>query len=148
MYFTSINKAAYIFGGLFVVQGVFFLGSGAIRPKISLLFKPNPYAIVGSIFILYALLIYPILGYLAGHGYPKGNIFPLSCPLVIFTFGLLLWTDQRVPKHIIVIPLIWAVIATGESVSLGFLEDIGLLVAGVASTILILARDRRQVRKS
>ncbi len=141
-YFTAINKAAYLFGILFMIQGLIFLVTGCIKPKLSFKFRSGPYGFIGSLFILYALIIYPGLGYFFGHVYPKNPTFGLPCPTTIFTFGLLLWTDRRVPKYVLVIPLIWSVIGFGAAVSLGVKEDFGLLIAGILGFVLIFIRDR------
>jgi hypothetical protein len=140
-YFTSINKAAYFFGALYIIQGLLFLFVGGMKSKLSFKFQPNSYGIVGSLFILYALIIYPGLGYFFGHVYPKNPTFGLPCPTTIFTFGLLLWTDKNVPKYILAIPLIWSIIGFVAALSLGVKEDYGLLIAGVLGSILIIIRD-------
>lgn len=143
IYSTSINKAAYLFGILYIIQGLIFIHVGGIKSKLSFKFQPNSYGFIGGLFILYALVIYPILGYSLGHVYPRKPTFGLPCPTTIFTFGLLLWTDKIVPKHVLVIPLIWSVIGFGAALSLGVKEDYGLLIAGVLGFILIFIRDRK-----
>ncbi len=143
IYFTSINKAAYLFGVLYIIQGLIFIFVGGMKSKLSFKFQPNSYGIIGGIFILYALIIYPILGYFLGHVYPQKPTFGLPCPTTIFTFGLLLWTDKIVPKYVLLIPLIWSIIGFGAALSLGVKEDYGLLIAGVLGFILIFIRDRK-----
>jgi hypothetical protein len=93
--------------------------------------------------ILYAMVLYPILGSLFGHVYPQSPTFGLPCPTTIFTFGLLLWTDLKVPKSVLVIPFVWSLIGFSAALSLGILEDTGLLVAGVVGLILLLLRDKK-----
>jgi hypothetical protein len=89
------------------------------------------------------MLIYPVLGYLLGHGYPSSPCFGVApCPTTIFTFGLLLWAD-RPPRYLVLLPLIWSIIGFFAAISLGIREDIGLLVAGLAGSGLILFRGRR-----
>jgi hypothetical protein len=61
---------------------------------------------------------------------------------IVFTSGLLLWTDRRVPKYVLVIPLLWSLGAV-LPISLGVVEDLGLLLSGLAATAMILYRDRR-----
>jgi hypothetical protein len=142
-HFTSINTAAYLFGALYIIQGLIFIFVGGIKSRLSFKLQPNAYGIIGSLFILYALIIYPILGYFLGHVYPKNPTFGLPCPTTVFTFGLLLWTDKIVPKYVLVIPLIWSMIGFGAALSLGVKEDYGLLIAGVSGFILIFIRDRK-----
>ncbi len=143
IYFTAINKAAYLFGVIYIIQGLIFIFWGGMKSRLSFKFQPNSYGIIGGIFILYALVIYPTLGYFLGHVYPKNPTFGLPCPTTIFTFGLLLWTDKIVPKYVLVIPLIWSVIGFGAALSLGVIEDYGLLIAGLLGFILIFIRDRK-----
>jgi hypothetical protein len=142
-YFTAINEAAYLFGVLFIIQGLIFLFAGGIKSKLSFKFQSSFHGLIGSLFILYALVIYPILGNSFGHVYPKNPTFGLPCPTTIFTFGLLLWTDKVVPKYVLVIPLIWSIIGFSAALSLGVKEDFGLLIAGILGFILIFLRDRK-----
>jgi hypothetical protein len=146
IYFSSINPAAYLVGGLFILQGILFFISGVWWNKIS--FKPhlNLYSIIGSVFILYGLLIYPVLGYFLGHVYPQAPTFGLPCPTTIFTFGLLLWTDRKVSQYLLIIPLFWSLLGFSAAVQLGVLEDWMLLITGLAATAMIWYKDKT-VRK-
>lgn len=146
-FFSSINPAAYVFALLNVVQGIVFLVFGVFRPRLSFGFRVDIYGIVGAIFVLYAMIVYPALGYSLGHAYPKAPTFGLPCPTTIFTFGLLLWTDMKLPRTVLVIPFVWSIIGFSAALTLGIREDIGLLVAGIVGTGLILFRDER-ARKS
>ena len=146
VYFSVINKAAYIFGILYIFQGLIFFYAGIGKAKLSFKFFLDAYGIIGILFVLYALLIYPLLGYLWGHVYPKNPTFGLPCPTTIFTFGILLWTDKIVPKYVLIIPLIWSVIGFGAALSLGVKEDFGLLIAGLLGFALIIIRDRKVLR--
>jgi hypothetical protein len=143
IFFSAINPAALGFGVLFIAQALLWLILGVVRPKLSFRLDTNPYAIAGMVLILYAMLIYPAIGALLGHGYPRSPSFGVApCPTTIFTFGLLLCTNARVPKTVLIIPSIWAVIGFSAALTLGIREDIGLLVAGVVSVGLLLWRDR------
>jgi hypothetical protein len=142
IHFTTINKAAYLFGILYIVQGILFLYFGLIKKSLFFRYSGNIYGIVGYILIIYGLIVYPILGYLLGHVYPQSPTFGLPCPTTIFTFGLLLWSDQRIPPAILIIPFLWSIIGFSAAFSLGIIEDTGLLVAGLVSTMMILIRNR------
>jgi hypothetical protein len=96
--------------------------------------------VLGSIVILYGLLIYPILGHAIGHVYPGNPTFGAPCPTTIFTFGILLWS-VGLPRYVLIIPTLWSIIGFFAAVSLGIREDIGLLVAGLAGcTVIMLDR--------
>jgi hypothetical protein len=143
LYFSMINGAAIGFGALFVIQGIVWLIFGVIRPRLVFQFGMNSYAAVGIVLIVYAMLIYPLIGTLLGHGYPRSPSFGVApCPTTIFTFGLLLLTSAKVPKSVLVIPAIWSLIGFMAALLLGIREDIGLLVASVLSVALLIWRDR------
>ena len=143
-YFTRINTAAYAFGVLFIIQGLLFFHRGVIKNDLSFRFQSNNHALVGSLFVIYAVGLYPILGYFLGHIFPRSPTFGLPCPTTIFTFGLLLWTDKQFPKYLLAIPFIWSVIGFSAAVSLGIREDFGLLAAGLVGCGMILFRDRSE----
>jgi hypothetical protein len=141
--FTSINKAAYLFGILYIVQGILFLYMGLFKKSLSFSYTANTYGLLGSLLILYALIIYPIIGHLSGHAYPYSPTFGLPCPTTIFTFGILLWSDKRVPLTILIIPFLWSIVGFTAALSLGIYEDIGLLVAGLVAVLSIMVRNRK-----
>jgi hypothetical protein len=146
MYFRAINGAALGFGVLFIIQAIVWLVFGVIRPKLSFQLDTNPYALTGIVLIVYAMLVYPILGTLLGHGYPRSPSFGVApCPTTIFSFGLLLLTSAKVPKTVLMIPFLWSLLGFTASFLLGVGEDIGLVVAGILSVGLLLWRDRTTV---
>ena len=141
LYFGPIYLPACVFGAFFVVQALLFL----IHP-----FAQRPHhhddsiinRVVALLFVAYAMVGYPLVGFLTGHTYPWAPVFALTpCPLVVFTVGLFLLSDRKLPWWMLPIPLLWA-IGGIMPVSVGVLEDIGLIAAGVLGTTLILYRDR------
>ncbi len=143
LFFRTINPAAVLFAALFVLQGLLFAFSGIIRKSLSFEFRLDGYGITGSVLLIYALIIYPILGHFQGHGYPQSPTFGLPCPTTIFTFALLLWADRRVPVYILVVPFLWSLLGSSAALSLGILEDVGLLIAGVCGTVLVIIRNKK-----
>lgn len=143
MFFTSINKAAYFFGSLFIIQGFLFGFYGIIKSAISFEFQNNYFNYIGIIFISYALIIYPILGYLLGHQYPYSSTFGLPCPTTIFTFGILLFVNKKIPVLVLIIPLLWSVIGFGAALNLSIYEDYGILAAGIVGFVLLVVSNKR-----
>lgn len=139
-YFTSINQAAWLFGGLFILQGIIFFVIGVLKSKLTFKFKSDLRGITGTIHILFALIIYPVLGYFNGHIYPYSPTFGLPCPTTIFTLGLLCWVDKKLAPVVWGIPILWSVIGFWAAFSLGVKEDIGLLVAGILTIILLVGK--------
>lgn len=141
--FTSINKMAYIFGGLFVIEGLILLYAGFIKDYISFSYNFDLYSTIGSVLIIYSMVIYPLIGYFLGHRYPFSPVFGVApCPTTIFTFGILLFANKIKKSYIIWIPLIWSIIGTFAAVKLGIKEDYGLFIAGIIGTFMFLSKIR------
>jgi hypothetical protein len=140
-YWAPSYPAAYAFGVLFVAQGVVFL-LNAIKPKLSFRSQRNSFALIGWLFIAYAMVGYPLAGHFLGHIYPRSLPFGLvPCPTAVFTLGLLMLTNKLVPRYILVIPAIWSICAIVPVVS-GIYEDAGLILAGLICIPMLLKRDR------
>ena len=138
-YWAPIYKYAYLFGVFCIIQGLLFL-IGVFRPNISFGHYNNLHSIIGILFIIYAMVGYQISGYFLGHIYPKYFPFGLvPCPTTVYTFGIFLITSKKFPKYYLIVPLIVA-IAGFLAVYIGVLEDIGLIIAGLIGTYLLLRR--------
>jgi hypothetical protein len=94
--------------------------------------------------VLYAAVIYELLGYVSGHGLMNGPLFGIApCPTTIFTIGLLLMASGRLTLWLSIIPIAWALIGTSAALFLGVPEDLGLAAAAIAS-LVHLSRRRLQ----
>jgi uncharacterized membrane protein HdeD (DUF308 family) len=140
-FFSSINSAALFFGAFFILQGILFFVAGVLKEQLKFRFRLDLLGVAGSAFLVYALILYPALGFWLGHRYPAAPTFGLPCPTTIFTFGMLLWTDRRVPLYLLPIPLAWSFIGFWAAISLGITEDFALLAAGLTGALLIILRD-------
>jgi len=146
-FFSRVNKAAYLFGAFFVVSGLLILWAGFLKSKLSFRWRGGPVPSLGALFILYSMVIYPLLGYMSGHVYPRSPVFGVTpCPVTIFTFGLFLMAGKKVPVYILLIPFLWSLVGGSAAFNLGVPEDYGLIVAGVAGSTLILLENRRKKR--
>lgn len=146
IYFTSINNAAYLFGLLFVLQGILFATNSFGKNSLQFSWKPDITSFTGLIFIAYALLVYPVIGQMAGHGYPQQPTFGLPCPTTIFTFGLLLMNRKKTPLSLLIIPFLWSVIGFMAAVHFGIYEDSGLLIAGILGILILLIQNKKYGR--
>lgn len=137
----------YLFAGVYLIQGLLFLVQ-AFRPKLAFEYRSNLPSWAGIFFVLYALVGYPLISPVVGHVYPQAPPFGLTpCPLVAFTFGLLLLTAQKVPKALLLIPLFYA-FSGFLWVSIGMVEDTGMVLSGLVGIWLIWKRDSRLVTVS
>jgi hypothetical protein len=139
----------YMLGAMAVFQGILFLYFGfRTEKKLPLFtFKADLYGIAGTIYIVFALIIYPLIGYLTGHplhNYPVFGVAP--CPVCIFTLGLLIIARRRFPLILIIVPLTESLLGIIPTL-LGLYADIGLICAGLVGFYLIL-RKRKQTEAS
>lgn len=144
LFFSAINGAAIAFGLGFVLQGGLFAWA-ALRPN-AFAFKigKTGASLVGLAFIIYAMLVYPLVGASAGQTYPGVPVFGVApCPVVIFTFGMLLLAKRRVPVGLLVIPGLWSLIGGSAAFLLAVPQDWPLLFSGMVAISLILGQNRR-----
>ena len=147
LFFTKINGAAYVFGLLFVFQAVLFFYYGLIKRNLEFNFRNNFIGVISIILFLYALIFYPLLGYQFGHLYPRTPTFGLPCPTTIFTFGMIILLANR--KNIIfIIPIVWSLVGFTAAIKLGIYQDIGLLIAGLLSAIILFTKKMKLTSKS
>jgi hypothetical protein len=142
-FFTEINPAANLFAVFFVIQGLIFIYFGTIKGGLKFKFRSDWTGAVGLVFIIYALIIYPILGIVLGHTYPDNPTFGLPCPTTIFTFGILLWTIKKVAVYFLIIPLLWSILGLSAAINIRVYEDFGLIIAGVIGFILVLKSNKK-----
>jgi hypothetical protein len=143
IYFSTINKAAYLFGSLFILEGIIFFIYGFVNNKLVLIYSKDIFSITGILFILYALLIYPVLGYFFGREYRYSITLGLPCPTTIFTFGILLLIKKKISLAVLSIPLIWSLIGLSAVLNFSVYEDFGLLISGLIGITLLIKRNRK-----
>jgi hypothetical protein len=142
LYFSRLFPMAYLFVVMFILEGIILASAGLFGNRLTFRVKADLFGLIGAILIIYALIGYPLIANFTGRGYPHlllAGMMP--CPTAIFTLGLLLWTEKPIPKIVPVIPVVYAL--TGfVPVKLGVVEDIGLIMAGIATGILLIYRER------
>ena len=143
-FFARINPIAPVFAAFFVVQGVLFLAS-AIRPgDLRLQVGKDFRSIAGLLAIIYALVLYPVLGIWAGHGLMAGPMFGVApCPTTIFTIGVLLIARGTWVIWLSIIPFLWSLIGLAAAIQLGIPEDLAMPVAGAVLAVVLLASRRK-----
>lgn len=130
-FFARINPAAPALAALFVVQGLLFVHAALLRRDLRFVAGRGPHTWVGWALIVYAALLYPLLG-AAAHGYPAMPTFGITpCPVTLFTFGTLLVAQGPVPRRLLVIPWLWALIGGSAAFLLSVPQDWPLLLSAV-----------------
>lgn len=138
IFFSEINKAARLFGALFIVQSLIFMIAGVLHSNLSFKFRSDAHGLIGALLITYALIVYPMIGVTVGHTYPAAPTFGVPCPTTIFTFGLLLGAGINIRWYVLLIPILWSLMGLWAASSLGMYEDIGLAVAGFTAALTML----------
>jgi hypothetical protein len=149
MFFATINFWADIFGGFFLIQAVLLIWTGVIRGRLAFRLGNDAPSWIGAALILFALVIYPLIGWLLGHAWPRAPMFGVTpCPMTIFTMGMLLLIAGRTPLHLIAIPVLWSLIGGTAAWFLGVTEDLALPVAGIGGLAIILRKNRHRPKAS
>ena len=138
IFFSSINPAAYGFAILFVVQGLFFFVSGfSKRNKWDYQLEKGTRSTLALVLIAFAIVIYPLIGYLIGEPVAEVPSMGLPCPTTIFTFGVLIARKGRFPFYLLVIPLLWSLIGFTAALKFGVYQDIFLPVSAIMALVFL-----------
>jgi uncharacterized protein DUF6064 len=73
-----INKSAYLFAALFIVQGRYLICAGVFRHQIRFGIRRGLAAWAGAAFVAYAAIVYPLIGVATGHRYPEMPMFGVT----------------------------------------------------------------------
>lgn len=134
LFFTAICAPAFVFGALFVVEGllIFFF---TFRRQLCFSSDFRITKLMGCFFMLYGLLIYPIIGYLLEGALTRVIVIGLPCPSTIFSFGLLMLADREMPGFLLIIPALWALVGVSAALNLAIYQDLMILVAAVCAIL-------------
>lgn len=143
LFFATINFWADIFGAVFVLQALLLLWTGVWRGRLAFRIRNDARSWIGLALVIFAMAIYPAIGWALGHAWPRASIFGVTpCPMTIFTMGLLLLVDGRTPPHLAVIPVLWSMIGGTAAWFLGVTEDLALPMAGLVYLTLVVRQKR------
>lgn len=131
MFFSPINPAAWLFGGLFVAESTLLVWFGVVRDRLRFSSFGSPRHLFAWVLIAYALL-YPLVALGDGHAFPRTPTYGVPCPTALLTIGFLFASDPPLPHLITIIPIVWAFVGGSAAVLLGVRVDLMLWVAGVA----------------
>jgi hypothetical protein len=145
IFFSGINPVALVFGLFFILEAAIVFYHGVWKGNLSFRYDDGGKGLTGILLVTYALLVYPLLGSIFGHNYPQSPTFGLPCPTTIFTFGILLLTNKKVPLSVLLVPFGWTLIGSSGAVLLGIREDFGLLLAAFAGIALLLGNKRQSL---
>ncbi len=129
---TTINPAAPVFAGAFLLQALAFVWTGVVGHRLAFAWGRAPRHWVAAGLLLMALA-YPVLAQLTVGVGPRAPTFGVPCPTALFTAGCLLAAVPPVPRGLLVIPVLWSLIGGSAALLLGIRIDAALFVAAAAS---------------
>lgn len=135
-FLAALVLAGQTFGSLFIAEAGLLL-IAAWQNGSTLERASRSSTAVGVSLLVYALAIYPALGMLLGHRYPAAPTFGVPCPITIFTFGIFCLLPASIPRFAMAVPVLWAAIGAWAAFGLGVYEDLGLVVAAIATIVVI-----------
>ena len=135
MFFSRINKAAFIFGTTFIVQGILFIIL-AYRNQFLFVYRKDTVTRISSFFILFGLILYPIVGYILEQSPVLVISFGLPCPTTIFTCGLLGLHAGKIKIRYLIIPLVWSFIGLFAAILMGVYQDVLMPIAALFTLII------------
>jgi hypothetical protein len=144
VFFTRINPLAYAFSGVSLAGAFGFLWQGVVRRRLQFAWIGGGRAYVGTALVVFALALYPIWSWYAGHAYPQMPTFGLPCPTTIFTLGLLAFLVPPYPRSPFIVPVLWCFVGAQAAFLLGVHQDLGLVVAAVAGLVLLARSSRKR----
>ncbi len=147
MHAAAIDFAAPALGVFFVIQGALLAWTGALRGRLAWRFRADAFGWTGIGLVVLAMAAYPLIAWLAGHGWPRAPMFGVApCPTAIFTIGMLLLVDGRTPLHLVAIPVLGSLYCGTAAWLLNLHEDLALALAGVGGLGLILWKNRQSAK--
>lgn len=146
LFFREINKAAFVFGLVFILQGCFFLYEGLKSRRIDTGVDKSLRAYTGYLLMLTGLVIYPLVS-LVLKGNVETTITPgLPCPTTIFTFGALLASKKMVPGYLLVVPALWSLVGISAAINFGIYQDFIMPLAAVTAIVWLMNTKRTEVQ--
>lgn len=138
-FFTVINKVAYVFGGIFILQGILILIQ-TFRGRLNFSFSGSNWDYVAYFFLLFGLFIYPVISYFAAGNFANTIALGLPCPTTIYTFGFFMLAGTQFPKYLLIIPTLWAIVGLSAALNFGVYQDVMILVTAIFAVYALLGR--------
>jgi len=110
--YASINWAADYYAWAWALQGALLLVNAAIRGRCGAAPATRLQQRVGLALLLFALLVFPLIGPLHGRSWTQAEVFGMAPdPTVLATLGVLLLAGARPAWALFPIPVAWCLIS-------------------------------------
>lgn len=143
-FFAGINFVAPVLAVLFFMQALLLIWTGIVRGRVAFRFSGSLYGWAGMALAIYGLAIHAVTSYLAGHLWPALPAFGVTpSPTLLFTLGLLLMAEPRVPWHLMILPIVLCLVGGIGAWFLDVREDLPLAVMGIVAALLAVTKNRQ-----
>jgi hypothetical protein len=153
-HYAQINLAAGWFALAFVLQALLLLAFGAARRYRRRVFERRPVRAwhPGMLLFVYAVLVHPLVGMLAGRNWIGMEVFGVAPDATaLATLGILLTGYRPATWPLLVIPLAWCAVSALTYLTMGHAHGIAPLVAAItalAATVVLHHPGRAAARIS
>lgn len=136
--YASINLAAGYFALAFVAQAALLLWSGVLRGRLAPPATSRLQQRAGLVLLLFALLIFPLIGPLLGRSWTQAEVFGMAPdPTALATLGVLLLVGGRPAWGLWPIPVAWCLLSgttlwAMEAPDFALVPLLALLAVGLA----------------
>ncbi len=139
LFFTEINKVAYAFGGLFIIEGILII-MNSLNGKLVFSYSSQIKDKLGYFLVLFGMFIYPVIGYLTENSFERIISLGLPCPSTIVTFGFFMLTNRKFPVYLVIIPTLWAIIGLSAAMNLGVYQDYMLIISAIIADVALFRK--------
>jgi len=140
--YATINWSARYFAALFLIQALALVWFGVVRGRLRFRLSQEPAVYLAAGLLVFALVIEPIAGRIAGRGWRQVEMFGLTPdPTAIATLAFLALSTTRPHRGLMVIPALWCAIGAATLWALGSPEAWLVIFAGLAGLILAIRHD-------
>lgn len=121
---------------LAALEALLFLVFGALLGKIEFRVRDGFWVVVGTSFLVYSLLVFPLLGRVFEIVEFERSVFNTPVPMVLLTCGILFFAVEPRAAIAFAVPLVWALSGGPEDFS-GAVESSSLQVALLAGALFL-----------
>lgn len=140
---SPLYFAAPVIAGLFALQGFFCIYVAVRRDDLIFRLSYGVAGWVGIALLASAIAVYPLLCVLAGLDWIQMAMFGVTAPsTALFTLGVLLLAEPRIPWGVGIIPFLWTLYAGYVAWALPMSHDYTLPAAGLVALMAALHKAR------
>ena len=89
-------------------------------------------------------MVYPAISFTFEKSLARTITLGLPCPSTILTFGFLMLAERNLPKYLLIIPSLWAVIGLSAALNFGVYQDLMMIVAALLANLMLIGRKNQK----